>query len=348
VTKNSDGSYHFSWLHVDSRTGYLVDGNNCIVDLHGFNTGGTEYGDAVGGFPGATPQRLTWFKHLFNMNYLRISLNVGWWNSNVYVPAVQMYYRAWIQQLVSWAKANGDYVLLNRKNEYTIPPCGGSITYCPAQAEPSDIDDWYPQERFNSGHLLDQTLVFWQSVVSLYKNDPAVLYSTWDELHQIDGSTWRKIEVTLITAIRAINPRSMIIVGSNDWSNSMGMVVSGKVADLNYPNLVYDWHIYVAGSGTSNGLPCSQLSSYLWKHWGAVSEREFSFAHSHEHGIVINEWGGCLDNPMYNAILSSYAAGHHIAMAYYTAMNVVDANWTALNSNGLLAQAAYAKFPASE
>src|ERR1051326_2169861 len=139
VLKDANGIYHFSWLHVDSATGYIMDAHNCIVDLRGFNSAGTEYADAVSPFPGLNSQRLAWFNSMFKMNYLRLNLNVGWWNSNVYVPDAQMYYRAWIQQWISWAEQNGDYVLLNRTNEYQLPPCGGTITYCPAQGEPSDL-----------------------------------------------------------------------------------------------------------------------------------------------------------------------------------------------------------------
>src|SRR6266566_8597613 len=36
VTKNSNGGYNFSWLHVDNATGYIMDAQNCIVDLRGF------------------------------------------------------------------------------------------------------------------------------------------------------------------------------------------------------------------------------------------------------------------------------------------------------------------------
>src|SRR5579884_1535906 len=259
VTKNANGSYRFSWLHVDSKTGYIMDANNCIVDLRGFNTSGTEYGDAVGNFPGLTPQRLTWFNSMFQMNYIRLNLNVGWWNSDVYVPNAQMSYRAWIQQWISWAEQNGDYVLLTRTNEYQLPPCGGTITYCPAQAESSDLDDNYPQQQFNAGHLLDQTLAFWKSIVSLYKNDPAILYNDWNELHDITATTWLTVQTTLITTIRSINPRSLIMLGSNDWNNTMSPVSNGQVPDLNYPNLVYDWHIY---DGVSN-----EPNSYMWSHW---------------------------------------------------------------------------------
>jgi Cellulase (glycosyl hydrolase family 5) len=340
VSKDSNGAYHFSWLHVDSSTGYIMDSRNCIVDLRGFNTAGTEFGDGVGGFPGLSTQRLIWYNSLFKINYVRLNLNVDWWNSNVYVPNAQMYYRAWIQQTVSWAEQNGDYVLLNRTNEYQLPPCGGTITYCPAQGELSDLADVNPQQQFNSGHLLDQTLPFWNSIVSLYKNDPAILYNDWNELHDINATSWLSVQKTLITAIRSINPRSLIVLGSNDWNNSMSPITNGQVPDLSYPNLVYDWHIYDGKSGPG----CTQGASYMWSYWGAESNRQFTFAHQHGHGAMINEWGGCLDDPTYNTALSSYAASHHIGMAYYMAGNVVNGYWTALNANGVLAQAAYAKF----
>ena len=344
VSKDANGIYHFSWLHVDSATGYIMDAHNCIVDLRGFNTSGTEFGDAISGFSGLTPQRLTWFNSLFKMNYIRLNINIGWWNSNIYVPAAQMSYQAWIRQWITWAEQNGDYVLLTRTNEYTLPPCGGSVTYCPAQGEPSDIDDANPQQQFNAGHLLDQTLAFWQSIVSLYKNDPAILYNTWNELHDLNVSAWQQVQTTLITTIRSINPRSLIVLGSNDWNNTMSPITNGQVPDLAYPNLVYDWHIYDGVSGQSNGLSCVQGKSYIWANWGAASNSQFSFAQQHAHGAIIDEWGGCLNDPTYSMALSSYAASHHIGMVYYWAGNVVNATWTALNANGLLAQAAYARF----
>ncbi len=345
VYKNPDGSYHFSWLHVDASTGYIRDDRNCIVDLRGFNSAGTEFGDGVSGFPGLNPARLTWFNNMFSMNYIRLNLNVDWWNYNVYVPNAHMYYQAWIQQWITWAKQNGDYVLLNRTNQYTLPPCGGSITYCPAQSEQSaDIPDAYPQQQFNAGHLLDQTVPFWKSLASLYQNDPAILYNSWNELHDINATSWRQVQTTLITTIRSVNPRSLIMLGSNDYNNSMNPVSNGEVPDLNYPNLVYDWHIYAGFSGLWDGFRCVQGTSYIWGQWGAVSNKQFSFAHSHGHGAIINEWGGCADSPKYNDALSSYAASNHIGMAYYQAANVVDGGWTHLIQNGLLVQTAYAKF----
>ena len=341
VSKDANGVYHFSWLHVDSLTGYIMDEHNCIVDLRGFDTAGTEFGDGISTLFGNGPQRLAWFNSQFKMNYIRLNINVGWWNSNLYVPNALMNYRSWIEQIISWAEQNGNYVLLTRTNEYQIPPCGGSVTYCPAQAEPSDVDDSNLQQRFNAGQLLTETLAFWQSIGTLYQNDPAILYNDWNEMHTIDAPSWLKVQTTLITAIRSINPRSLIMLGSNDWNNTMNPITNGQEPDLNYPNLVYDWHIYDGQSGQVNGIPCSEPLNFMWASWGTESNREFTFAHQHGHGAIINEWGGCLDDPTYNAALSSYAASHHIGMAYFWAGNLVDNSWGVLNANGLLMQAAY-------
>jgi hypothetical protein len=336
VSRNSDGSYNFSWLHVDARTGYIMDARNCVVDLRGFNTIGTEFGDGTSGLPGLTPQPLTWFNSMFDWNYLRLNINVGWWNSDVYVPRAQMRYRAWVQQMITWAEQNGDYIVLTRTNEYQLPPCGGTITYCPMQSEPSDIDNTFPQQQFNAGRLLDHTLAFWNSIVPLYKNDPAILYNDWNELHNIDATSWLKVHTTLINTIRSINPRSLIMLGGNDWNNTMNPLTSAQAPDLSYPNLVYDWHIYDGKVGQPN--------SYMWARWGAESNRQFTFAQQHGHGAVINEWGGSFDDPAYNNALTSYAASHHIGMAYYAAGNVVNNSWTAISANGILVQAAYARF----
>ena len=159
-------------------------------------------------------------------------------------------------------------------------------------------------------------------------------------MHDINAASWLSVQKSLIAAIRSINPRSLIVLGSNDWNNSMSPLTNGQEPDLSYPNLVYDWHIYDGKTGPG----CAQGTSYMWSYWGTESNRQFSFAHQHGHGAMINEWGGCIDDPTYNAALSSYAARNHIGMAYYMAGNVVNGYWNALNGNGILAQAAYARF----
>jgi Cellulase (glycosyl hydrolase family 5) len=343
VTKNPDGSYSFSWLHVDSATGYIVDAQNCIVDLRGFEWAGIEFGDATSG--GLNEQRLAWFNQTFNMNYIRLPLNVTWWNNDVFVPNAGLHYRAWIQQVIKWAETNGDYILLNRVSQYSTPPCGGAITYCPSQAEPDKKNPPLPTspQDIQTSHYLDATKQFWNSIVPLYVNNPAVLYDDWNELHDLDPQTWWEVQNELISTIRAIHPRSLIMLGGSDYNNTINPLIDRLVPDFTQSNLVYDWHIY---NGYTSAT-CQEPPNYMWTHWGTESNSQFSFAHTHGHGIAINEWGGCNDFDQYNQTISSYAVTNHIALSYYNAWNVftVSNEIYKLTSNGLAAQAAYAKFP---
>src|SRR5258708_677036 len=45
VTKNTNGTYTFAWLHVDN-SGNVVDINGCVIHLLGLNTGNTYWGNA--------------------------------------------------------------------------------------------------------------------------------------------------------------------------------------------------------------------------------------------------------------------------------------------------------------
>src|SRR5258708_10213655 len=48
ITKNSDGSYRYSWLHVSSD-GKIVNDSGCNVPLAGFTIGALLIGDTAGG-----------------------------------------------------------------------------------------------------------------------------------------------------------------------------------------------------------------------------------------------------------------------------------------------------------
>src|SRR5579863_2268348 len=64
ITKNSDGSYSFSWLHV-SQDGKVVDEKGCVVSLVGFNMGGLFLQDASG----ATKlENIAWYRQNFPTN----------------------------------------------------------------------------------------------------------------------------------------------------------------------------------------------------------------------------------------------------------------------------------------
>ena len=72
-----------------------------------------------------------------------------------------------------------------------------------------------------------------------------------------------------------------------------------------------------------------------------------AFAHSHGHAVIINEWGGCYDEPQYHQQIVSFARAQFIPLVYFQSGNVVNSTGKGgnisytLNGNGRLVQAAY-------
>lgn len=348
VAKTASG-YTFSWLHA--ANGYIVDANNCAVDLRGFNWAAVEFGAGVGGSKQAriSPEHLAWFSHTFHMNVFRIGLNAVWWNTNVYVPDAGMNYRDWVRQIVTWVEQAGDYVLLTKGPQFPAPPCGGSVTYCPPQdqgaldvaAHPGDPT---VLQEITTGQYIDQGIQMWNSLAALYANDPAVLYDSWNEMHRISAQTWQQSENALITAIRARNPRSLIFLGGPNWQNNINPLVRGVVPNFTQANLVYDFHVYDGFQGTMSGKNCQEPNSYLWQDWPSHANEQVAWAQQHGDAVSISEWGGCNDLDQYNQALAGFAQAHHIALAYYETTNVftvVNGQYQ-LTDNGVKVQRDYA------
>ena len=348
VTRTSTG-YKFSWLHVSN--GDIVTDTGCIVNLKGFNWSQIEFGNAVGGNSKTkiSEQGIAWYSQTFHMNAWRIPVNSTWWNENVEVPLANMNYQQWIQQIISWSEANGDYVILTTGPQFSNPPCGKTVKFCPTQNQGGKN---YAQgiggtDQLTTGQYIQPALTMWTSITKLYANDPAVLYDSWNEMHDISAQTWQNSENTLISAIRAQNPRSLIFLGGPNYKNNINALIKGHVPDFAQANLVYDFHVYngFSGSeGTYNGKQCNEPNSDLWKGWPAVANQQVGFSQQHGKAVAFTEWGGCNDLPTYNQGITSFASAHHICLVYYDETNVAVMNNGSyeLTSNGQRVQAAYA------
>lgn len=345
VTKTGNG-YSFSWLHVSQ--GGLVDEKNCAVTLTGFNWSQLEFGNGVGGGNQTkiTQERMAWFNQTFRMNVWRIPVQAYWWNQNVDVPLAGMKYQAWIRQVVSWAEANGDYVILTKGPQYHYPPCGGSVTYCPPQNAAQKGPDPSDPREVTSGQYIDAAVAMWKSVAKIYANDPAVLYDSWNEMHDIDLTTWQTNSNTLINTIRSQNPRSLVFLGGPNFKQNINGIIKGKIPDFKQENLVYDFHVYPGYSGTYKGKNCQSPLSYIWNNWPSGADEQVNFAQQHGKAVSFSEWGGCNDLDDYNQAITSYARGHHISLVYYDETNVTDVTGGdyQLNDNGLRVQIAYSVF----
>lgn len=346
VTKTADG-YKFSWLHVAG--GALADEKNCIVTLKGFNWSQLEFGTGVGGGPKTriSEASLAWFSQNLHTNVWRIPLNSTWWNQNVDVPMAGMSYQAWIQQVVKWVEQTGNYVILTKGPQFLTPPCGkGPDAFCPpqnnAQAE-IDAGTAGPEVR-TTGQYIDPAVKMWTSVANIYANDPAVLYDSWNEMHDIDAQTWQTNTNTLIATIRQQNPRSVIFLGGPNFKGNINALVQGTVPDFTQANLVYDFHVYDGFNGTFLGKNCSEPNSYVWRNWPNNADAQVNFSQQKGKAVSFSEWGGCNDVDDYNQAITTYARTHHITLTYYDETNVAKntGDGYQLTPNGIKVQAAYA------
>lgn len=346
ITKNSDGSYRYSLLHVSSD-GKIMNDSGCIVPLVGFNMGALFLGDAGGGDGQAIQKKIAWYKQTFGMNVVRINFNTQWWIDDVFVPKAKMHFRQWLQSYVKWVEQNGSYVELDSGPHYPEPPCGGPITHCPSQNQGSK--DYRANPNPTTALELEPNIApnvqAWKDVARLYANDPAVIYDALNEPLGIkDPGTYFEDMNTLINTIRAQNPRALVIV----YENHYDQIMSGNFPDYQQSNLVIDAHIYSRFSGISpaTGQQCVEPGASQWTPAQGF-DKLVAFAHSHGHAVIINEWGGCYDEPQYHQQLVSFAKAQFIPLVYFFSSNVVTSTGKgnnisfALNDNGRLVQAAY-------
>ena len=346
ITKNSDGSYRYSLLHVSSD-GKIMNDSGCIVPLVGFNMGALFLGDAGGGDGQAIQKKIAWYKQTFGMNVVRINFNTQWWIDDALVPKANMHFRQWLQSYVKWVEQNGSYVELDSGPHYPEPPCGGPITHCPSQNQGSK--DYRANPNPTTALELEPNIApnvqAWKDVARLYANDPAVIYDALNEPLGIkDPGTYFEDMNTLINTIRAQNPRALVIV----YENHYDQIMSGNFPDYQQSNLVIDAHIYSRFSGISpaTGQSCGEPGVRQWTPAQGF-DKLVAFAHSHGHAVIINEWGGCYDEPGYHQQIVSFAKAQFIPLVYFQAGNVISSSGKgghtsfALNGNGRLVQAAY-------
>jgi len=347
ITKNSDGSYRYSWLHVSSD-GKIVNDSGCIVPLVGFNMGGMFLGDAGGNANfDAVQKKIAWYKQTFDMNIVRINFNTQWWIDDAFVPNANIHFRQWLQLYIKWVEQNGSYVELDSGPNYPEPPCGGQVTHCPSENQGSK--DYRANPNPTTALELETNIApnvqAWKDVARLYANDPAVIYDALNEPLGIkDTRTYFEDMNTLINTIRAQNPRALVIV----YGKNYDQIMSGNFPDYQQPNLVIDAHIYSRFSGISpaTGQQCVEPGASQWTPAQGF-DKLVAFAHSHGHAVIINEWGGCYDEPQYHQQIVSFAKAQFIPLVYFQSGNVTNSTGNggnisfALNGNGRLVQAAY-------
>jgi uncharacterized protein (TIGR03437 family) len=305
----------FRPLHV-SPAGIILDDAGKPVLLRGLNRSATGYGNADAL---ATDQDYATQNQLLSMNLVRIFVNAAWWTNNVQVPIGNQKYQDYIDVLIQRAKKYGNYVLILKAGQFPDAPCGADGKNCPAPNQ-GDLNcqanaSVCPAQD-TTGTYIDTAFTFWAAFAKKYSADPAVLYDTWKDMHGIDMNTWSDDQNQLIAAIRTYSPQSVIFV--EDVGTAFEAIVSGALPDFVWSNIVWNFHLYAASSGS-----CIEPASPRFANWPANFDPLVSYAQQHGHAAAIAEWGGCNDPEPYHTNITSYAKAHSVALAYFDSSNLI-------------------------
>ena len=257
-----------------------MDDSGKPVLLRGVNRSATGSGNADAT---ATDQDYAAQNQLLSINLVRIFVNAAWWSGNVQVPIANTTYQTYIDGLIQRAKKYGNYVLMVAQD-----PAG----------------------------YTDSAFTFWAAFAKKYAADPAVLYDTWEDMNGIDIGTWSDDQNQLIAAIRTYNPQALIFV--EDIPTAFESIVAGKLADLIWSNIVWDFHLYAGPAGT-----CTEPSSPRYANWPKNLDPLVSYAQQYGHAAAIMEWGGCNDSEPYHTNITTYAQAHDLALAYFDNTNLL-------------------------
>jgi endoglucanase len=133
------------------------------------------------------------------------------------------------------------------------------------------IVDWHTLEDGNPNRYKKQAKEFFKEMAEIYGDSPNVIYEICNEPNGTDV-TWQEIKAYakfIIPAIRAIAPDSVIIVGTDTWSQN---VRAAAEAPLNFTNVLYALHFYAGPTHVE-------------------LRRKADFALSRNLPLFVSEWG---------------------------------------------------------
>lgn len=112
------------------------------------------------------------------------------------------------------------------------------------------IVDWHMLEPGDPNYNLARAKTFFTAIATAHKNNNNLLYEIANEPSGVSWSTIKSYADQLIPVIRAIDPKTPILIGTRAWS-SLG-VSDGSTSQeiinnpVNFPNIMYTFHFYAA------------------------------------------------------------------------------------------------------
>ncbi len=222
-------NYDYAWLKVDGRR--IVT----ACDSKEFIPVGIGYARGVIIKP--QDDAVMKFCKARSLNTIRLAFYTRYFNGDYSRPIdINEHIANHIEPVVDAARRHGMYVILD-DHEYFH----------------ERIDEENARGKQNSRIWSEETvrkwIGSWQKVAEKYKDDAHVLgYELQNEPFDMDPETVRDFYTRCLKAIREIDKKHIILVGTNDWSHSRALEKTwGPVAatlDLPYSNIVFSFHDY--------------------------------------------------------------------------------------------------------
>jgi endoglucanase len=101
------------------------------------------------------------------------------------------------------------------------------------------IIDWHD----HNAHLhQEKAVAFFEDMARTYGDTPHVIYEIYNEPTAVDWKTVKAYSEAVISAIRAIDPDNLILVGSPHWSQDVHLAADDPITGNS--NLMYTLHFY--------------------------------------------------------------------------------------------------------
>ncbi len=102
------------------------------------------------------------------------------------------------------------------------------------------IIDWHSH---HAEDFTEEAIVFFEEMANLYGEHENIIYEIYNEPLDISWSeTLKPYALSVISAIRAIDPDNLIVVGTPEWSQRVDLAAEDPITE--YTNIAYTLHFY--------------------------------------------------------------------------------------------------------
>ncbi|MBO9703726.1 MAG: cellulase family glycosylhydrolase [Sporocytophaga sp.] len=173
---------------------------------------------------GFSSHGLQWFSNCVKTSALDELVNN--WGIDIFRLAMYVQEQGYVTNPTTWKT----YI------DTWVDECGKRGIYC--------MIDWHVLNPGDPNANLTESKDFWTYMATKHGGKKHVLFEICNEPNGVNWSTVKTYANAVIPVIRAIDPNTIIIVGTPNWSQDVDIAANDP---LNYDNLMYTLHFY---SGT--------------------------------------------------------------------------------------------------